>query len=105
MCMGRGEGALGRSCYRYRGLSLYTVLACASLVAWPSEWEPWLLDLCFCSALTGVVRWSVLESLVRGVWCPLTHTTTCLGGARGGRGRCARVMRACSAAFPRPQPM
>jgi hypothetical protein len=45
--------------------------------------------------LTGVVHWSVLESLAAsGVWCSLTQL-------RGGRGRCIRVMgAACSAACP-----
>jgi hypothetical protein len=40
-----------------------------------------MLDFCFCSALTGVVRWSVQESLVRGVWCPLTYN--CVGVVGG----------------------
>jgi hypothetical protein len=75
-----------------------SVPMCASL-AWPSEWrEPRLLDFCFCSALTGVVHWSVPDSLVRGVWCSLRWLSrTYVGVARG---RCARVMGACCAACP-----
>jgi hypothetical protein len=74
LCLGR-EVALGPAINIVASLS---VPRCASL-AWPSEWEPWLLDFCFCSALTGVVHWSVLDSLVRGVFGafsddPLAHT-------------------------------
>ena len=46
--------------------------------------EPWLLDFCFCSALTGVVRWSVRDSLVRGVWCSLRWLPRTYVGAVGG---------------------
>ena len=68
LCVGR-EGALGPA------INIVASL-CADVrffgsASRPSEWGPWLLDFCFCSALTGVVHWSVLDSLVRGVWCSL----------------------------------
>jgi hypothetical protein len=50
----------------------------ALTLAWPSEWEPWLLDFCFCSVLTGVVRWSVLDCFA-GPWRLVLSHTTALG--------------------------
>jgi hypothetical protein len=95
---GRGDERLavyvagGRawSCYKYRGLSL-----CRRALLWLglANGSPGCWVSVFARCLTGVVNWSVLESLVRGVLCPLTQL-------RWGRGRCTRVMGAYCAACP-----
>jgi hypothetical protein len=77
-----GAGGRAWSCYKYRGLSL---CRCALLWLGPANGGGWLLDLCFCSALTGVVHyWSVLDSLVRGVCRPLRWLSRTCAGVVGG---------------------
>jgi hypothetical protein len=74
-----------------------SVPTCASLAFGLANGGPgWLLDFCFCPALTGVVHWPVLGG-VAGLWRSIWYSLTQL---RWGRGRCTRVMGACSAACP-----